>query len=359
MPRTPACWASWNVIGSSREEDHSAAVCVSYGLHRLQHLPDSCRDLFVTLNPPTPPREDAVISRMTLAHPVFSMASWQAQQRLPSIQGSEGGVIYYVGAWCGYGFHEDGMRAAVAAVGAMGLRVPWEPRGSSPKTTQLQAWAAGRLHRYLSAGIAPGCMLRAVRPDGDEHTYGGPAGGGGSAAAVHTYEVQPAFAPPRAFSMGSTATERAPVGAPLDAATAGAGCVRMHDAHREVQLAATVRVLDADAVVRVVRFGSVGLLRGYRDRQWEVSDVGALAMILMLNMGALGEHAWRLGPLQWLGCVTLLAKHVHEGRTIDANYIATELLIDELGAHFLPRAWWCALHPHLGMHTTRMRLYLL
>lgn len=31
----------------------------------------------------------------------------------------EGGV-YFAGAWCGYGFHEDGIRAAVTAVEAMG-----------------------------------------------------------------------------------------------------------------------------------------------------------------------------------------------------------------------------------------------
>ena len=341
MPRTPACWASWNVIGTSREEDHSAAVCVSYGLHRLQHLPDSCRDLFVTLNPPAPPRADSVINRMSLAHPVFSMASWRAQQRLPSIQGSGGGVVYYAGAWCGYGFHEDGMRAAVAAVAAMGLRVPWDPRATSPKTSMLQGWVTGRLERYLAAGIASGSQLRIVWPGGCERTFGGPVATGetGARAAVHAYEVVPEYAPPQAFSMGTTATERAPAGEPLDTKAAGAGCVRMHDAHRDVPLTATVRVLDAAAAGAVVRFGSVGLVRGYRDRKWEASDVGALAMMLMLNMTALGEHSWRLGPLQWLGCVSLLAQHVHDSRSIDASYIATELLIDEVGAlrRHLPR----------------------
>eukprot|EP00892_Ulva_mutabilis_P000826 jgi/Ulvmu1/10744/UM068_0034.1 len=331
MPRTPACWASWNVIGSSHAADHAAAVCVSYGLHRLQHLPDSCRDLFVTLNPPTPPQEDTVISRMSLAHPVFSMASWNAQQQLPSIQGSGGGVVYYAGAWCGYGFHEDGMRAAVAAVGAMGLRVPWEPRATSPKLSMFESWALGRLGQYLSAGIGPGAALRVVRPDGEESTYGGGRSGGASAAAVHVYEVCPAYAPPQAFSMGTTATERAPFGSPLQPPAAAVGCVRMHDAHREVKLAATVRVLSVAAAVRVVRYGSVGLLRGYREREWEVSDLGAFALVLMLNMNALGENAWRLGPLQWLGCVSLLSQHVHGGRSIDANYIAAEALVDELG----------------------------
>jgi hypothetical protein len=34
---------------------------------------------------------------------------------------------------CGYGFHEDGIRAAVAAVSAAGGAIPWECRTTSPK----------------------------------------------------------------------------------------------------------------------------------------------------------------------------------------------------------------------------------
>ena len=34
------------------------------------------------------------------------------------LQGTGG--VYFAGAWCGYGFHEDGIKAAVAAVEAMG-----------------------------------------------------------------------------------------------------------------------------------------------------------------------------------------------------------------------------------------------
>ena len=59
-------------------------------------------DLFVTLNPPTPPEASKTVRKLKLAHPVFGAASAEAQRRLPSIQGPNplqnpdrhGGVIY-------------------------------------------------------------------------------------------------------------------------------------------------------------------------------------------------------------------------------------------------------------------------
>jgi predicted NAD/FAD-binding protein len=36
-----------------------------------------------------------------------------AQSRMPALQGQQG--RYYAGAWMGYGFHEDGLKAGLAA----------------------------------------------------------------------------------------------------------------------------------------------------------------------------------------------------------------------------------------------------
>lgn len=57
---------------------------------------------------------------------ICSGASIAAQAQLPSLQGHRD--TYYAGAWTAYGFHEDGIRSAVAVVEAMGGSLPWVPR---------------------------------------------------------------------------------------------------------------------------------------------------------------------------------------------------------------------------------------
>jgi predicted NAD/FAD-binding protein len=90
MPRARATWSSWNFLGSSASaadpSGDTAAVCVTYWINNLQRLPPGAPETFVTLNPPRPPAAERTIRHMQLAHPVFSFAAYEAQQRLPSIQ---------------------------------------------------------------------------------------------------------------------------------------------------------------------------------------------------------------------------------------------------------------------------------
>jgi predicted NAD/FAD-binding protein len=46
------------------------------------------------------------------AHPVLDLAAIAAQQRMPALQGQQ--HTYFCGAWMGYGFHEDGLKAGLA-----------------------------------------------------------------------------------------------------------------------------------------------------------------------------------------------------------------------------------------------------
>ena len=98
-------------------------------------------DVFVTLNPPTPPKPDTVLKRFSLSHPLFTREALAAQATLGggALQGVGG--IWYAGAWCGYGFHEDGIASAVKAVGGLcgGRAVtPWSPVSCAPKMTTRQ-----------------------------------------------------------------------------------------------------------------------------------------------------------------------------------------------------------------------------
>lgn len=71
MPRNRKVWSSWNFLGTSDPASDDTAVCVSYWVNRLQHLPPGAPEMFVTLNPLQPPAADTVIRRLSLAHPVF------------------------------------------------------------------------------------------------------------------------------------------------------------------------------------------------------------------------------------------------------------------------------------------------
>jgi predicted NAD/FAD-binding protein len=56
-----------------------------------------------------------------MSHPVYDQQTVAAQQRLEEIQGID--RLWFAGAGWGHGFHEDGMRSAVAV--AAGLGVSW------------------------------------------------------------------------------------------------------------------------------------------------------------------------------------------------------------------------------------------
>ena len=129
MPRRKAVWSSWNYLSTGR--DGRDAVCVTYWMNKLQPL-TTRTDLFVTLNPETPPRDEAVLRRIDYAHPLFDAAAVAAQKRLWSLQGSRN--TWFCGAWFGAGFHEDGLQAGLAVAEALGgVRRPWSVPGESAR----------------------------------------------------------------------------------------------------------------------------------------------------------------------------------------------------------------------------------
>jgi predicted NAD/FAD-binding protein len=122
MPRRQRAWSAWNYYGISAAPDNSSPVAVTYWLNRLQSLPFA-RDVFVTLNPPAAPAADQVIQRFDYAHPLLDDNAYKAQQQLIDIQGMD--RVYFCGAWAGYGFHEDGLKAGMKVAELLGSSIPW------------------------------------------------------------------------------------------------------------------------------------------------------------------------------------------------------------------------------------------
>lgn len=119
MPRRRSAWSSWNYVG-----DGAGGGCaVTYWMNRLQNL-DTPEPLFVTLNPQRPIAPERVLWQGVYAHPCFTAAALDAQARLRDVQGR--GNLWFAGAWCGSGFHEDGLQAGLDAAEAIGgQRRPW------------------------------------------------------------------------------------------------------------------------------------------------------------------------------------------------------------------------------------------
>ena len=121
MPARRKVWSSWNMM-SQGVQDRGRPVAVSYWMNRLQSL-DPARDLFVTLNPHIEPDPEKVFAEFAYAHPMYDQAAFDAQAGMEAIQGRGG--VWHAGAWLGYGFHEDGLRAGLRVACALGARPDW------------------------------------------------------------------------------------------------------------------------------------------------------------------------------------------------------------------------------------------
>jgi hypothetical protein len=126
MPRRRAAWAAWNVLqGHASDPRHGEDITLTYWMNVLQNI-DHSKPLFVSLNPPEPPRADLTFGRFRYAHPQYRTGAIEAQRRLPALQGAR--RAWFCGAWTGYGFHEDGLASGLAVAEALGARVPWRVR---------------------------------------------------------------------------------------------------------------------------------------------------------------------------------------------------------------------------------------
>ena len=110
LPSRQKAWAAWNYERAADEGQESARVCLHYLLNKLQPLPFE-QAVVVSLNPIKPIDPAKIISSIEYAHPVFDLAAIDAQQHIHKIQGQQ--HTWFAGAWMGYGFHEDGLKAGL------------------------------------------------------------------------------------------------------------------------------------------------------------------------------------------------------------------------------------------------------
>lgn len=136
MPKRKRIWSSWNYIGQ-KGDDGGQSVCVTYWMNRLQNI-DPRHPLFVTLNPTRDIASDRVFKTINYKHPLFDVSALNAQRRLWQMQGKRN--TWFCGAYFGYGFHEDGLQAGLAAAeGLAGVKRPWRVGNESSRIT-LPTW---------------------------------------------------------------------------------------------------------------------------------------------------------------------------------------------------------------------------
>jgi predicted NAD/FAD-binding protein len=110
LPRRRLAWAAWNY---HRSGEPQRRVAVTYSMNILQSLPTETQYL-VTLNRSSDIDPAHVIRRIDYAHPVYDVPSVRARGRRREISGVN--RTAYCGAYWGFGFHEDGVQSALAAI---------------------------------------------------------------------------------------------------------------------------------------------------------------------------------------------------------------------------------------------------
>jgi uncharacterized protein len=110
LPKRPLAWAAWNYHVIDRASER---VAVTYHMNMLQRL-QTRTPLLVSLNLSDRIDDSSVIRAMTYEHPVFTSEAVAAQARHADIDGAD--RVYFCGAYWRFGFHEDGVVSALAAL---------------------------------------------------------------------------------------------------------------------------------------------------------------------------------------------------------------------------------------------------
>ena len=106
LPKSQRAWSSWNY----RLKPGSGRATVTYNMNILQGL-NAPETFCVTLNDTASINPHHILGRFNYAHPQFTLAGMQAQQRWGDINGQNG--TWFCGAYWQNGFHEDGLSSGL------------------------------------------------------------------------------------------------------------------------------------------------------------------------------------------------------------------------------------------------------
>jgi predicted NAD/FAD-binding protein len=113
MPRRRRAWAAWNYHVPRGAENPEGKVMLTYNMNILQSL-EAPVEFCVTLNNSQSIDPAKVVQTIEYSHPIFTERAIAAQQRHREINGAR--RTYFCGAYWRYGFHEDGVVSAMAAL---------------------------------------------------------------------------------------------------------------------------------------------------------------------------------------------------------------------------------------------------
>ena len=114
LPKSRRAWACWNYLREKpSQSDAHAKATVTYNMNILQSL--ECQKTYcVTLNDTARIRDENILREIVYHHPTFNVRRREMQLRQADIIGPN--RTSFCGAYWGNGFHEDGVKSAIAVV---------------------------------------------------------------------------------------------------------------------------------------------------------------------------------------------------------------------------------------------------
>lgn len=113
LPKSRRAWASWNYHVPSGESDQTS---VTYNMNILQQIRAS-ETFCVTLNDEARITPQRVLQKYEYHHPIFTHRRAAAQKRHSELLNAN--RTSFCGAYWGNGFHEDGVKSALAVVDSL------------------------------------------------------------------------------------------------------------------------------------------------------------------------------------------------------------------------------------------------